>query len=203
MTLCIGKYRREKISDKYLLLFLKNCGMILSAIPLGSAFGSEKSNIQKWQLMKSKNPRNQTISRTFGTPWGIRTPGLLVRRLSQGQIGVISAPICAFYHRSLGGVSIVSVRPCPLFSDSGSKMGQAQFCNRDEQNSIIAKSRHDIYGLSEPYSTICCISLYANRSFAQPYCINKSLSKYLIACSLSQILHFTADHCHTRNSVLL
>ena len=42
MTLCIGKYRREKISDKYLLLFLKNCGIILSAIPLGSAFGSEK-----------------------------------------------------------------------------------------------------------------------------------------------------------------
>ena len=119
------------------------------------------------------------------------------------QIGAISAPICAFCRHSLGGFSIVSVQPCLLFSYSGSKMGQAQFCNRDEQNSIIAKSRHDIYGLSEPYSAICCISLCANRSFAQPYCINKSLSKYLIACSLSQILHFTADHCHTRNSVLL
>ena len=35
-------------------------------LPLGSAFGSEKSNIQKWQLMKNKSPRNQTISRTFG-----------------------------------------------------------------------------------------------------------------------------------------
>ena len=124
MTLCIGKYRREKISDKYLLLFLKNCGMILSAIPLGSAFGSEKSNIQKWQLMKSKNPWNQTISRTFGTPWGIRTPGLLVRRLSQGQIGVISAPNCAICRRSLGGFSVVSVQPCPFSSCSGSKVGQ-------------------------------------------------------------------------------
>ena len=26
----------------------------------------------------------------------------------------ISTPICAFYHRSLGGFSIVSVQPCPL-----------------------------------------------------------------------------------------
>ena len=37
-------------------------------LPLGSAFGSGKSGIQKQQLMKSKSPRNQTISRTFGTP---------------------------------------------------------------------------------------------------------------------------------------
>ena len=35
-------------------------------LPLGSAFGSEKSGIPKWQLMKSKSPQNQTISRTFG-----------------------------------------------------------------------------------------------------------------------------------------
>ena len=37
-------------------------------LPLGSAFGSEKSNTQKTELMKSKSPRNQMISRTFGTP---------------------------------------------------------------------------------------------------------------------------------------
>ena len=37
-------------------------------LPLGSAFGSEKSNTLKTELMKSKSPRNQTISRTFGTP---------------------------------------------------------------------------------------------------------------------------------------
>nr|DAY58914.1 MAG TPA: hypothetical protein [Caudoviricetes sp.] len=35
-------------------------------LPLGSAFGSEKSSIRKWQLIKSKNPRNQMISRIFG-----------------------------------------------------------------------------------------------------------------------------------------
>ena len=51
-------------------------------LPLGSAFGSEKSNIPKWQLMKSKSPRNHTISRTFGTAEGIRTPDLLVRSQS-------------------------------------------------------------------------------------------------------------------------
>ena len=62
-----------------------------------------------------------------------RTPGLLVRRLSHAQIGVISAPICAFYHRSLGGFSIVSVQPCPLFSDSGSKVGQRGFYNYEPQ----------------------------------------------------------------------
>lgn len=30
-------------------------------------------------------------------------------RLSQGQIGVISAPICPFYRRSFDGFSVVSV----------------------------------------------------------------------------------------------
>ncbi len=45
-------------------------------------------------------------------------------RQSQGKIGVISATICAFYHGSLGGSSIVSVQPCPLQSYSGSKVGQ-------------------------------------------------------------------------------
>mgnify|MGYP000234587957 CR=1 FL=1 len=52
----------------------------------------------------------------------------------QGQIGVISAPICAFCRRSLGGFSIVSVQPCPLFSDSGSKVGQTR-CARTHANS--------------------------------------------------------------------
>ena len=40
------------------------------------------------------------------------------------RYGVVSAPICAFYRHSLGGFSIVSIQPCPLFSDSGSKVGQ-------------------------------------------------------------------------------
>ena len=48
----------------------------------------------------------------------------LENRLSHAHIGVISAPMCAFYHHSLGGFSIVSVQPCPLFSRSGSKVGQ-------------------------------------------------------------------------------
>ena len=49
---------------------------------------------------------------------------ILVRRLSQGQIGAVSAPICAICRRSLGGSSIVSVQSCPIFSCSGSKLGQ-------------------------------------------------------------------------------
>ena len=53
-----------------------------------------------------------------------RTYGLRVMRQSHAQIGVISAPICAFCHHSFGGFSIVFVQPCPLFSHSGSKLGQ-------------------------------------------------------------------------------
>ena len=66
-----------------------------------------------------------------------------VRRLSQGQIGVISAPICAFCHHSFGGFSIVSVQSCPVFSDSGSKLGQTR-CTRTHSNSVsssIARRR--------------------------------------------------------------
>ena len=46
--------------------------------------------------------------------------------MSHAQIGVISAPICAFCHRSLGRFSIISAQTCPLQSYSGSKMGQEQ-----------------------------------------------------------------------------
>jgi len=46
-------------------------------------------------------------------------------RQSQAQIGVISAPICAFYHRSLGGSSIVSVQPCPFPFRSGPFWGKS------------------------------------------------------------------------------
>ena len=61
--------------------------------------------------------------------------GLLARRSSHAQIGAVSAPICAVCHRPLGGSSIVSVQPCPLFSDSGSKVGQTR-CARTHSNSV-------------------------------------------------------------------
>ncbi len=41
--------------------------------------------------------------------------GLLAGWLSHAHIGAVSAPMCAFYHRSLGGFSIVSAQTCPLF----------------------------------------------------------------------------------------
>ena len=46
--------------------------------------------------------------------------------MSHAQIGVISAPICAFYRRSFDGFSVVSVHPCPFQFHSGSKLGQEQ-----------------------------------------------------------------------------
>ena len=41
--------------------------------------------------------------------------------------------MCAFYHHSLGGFSIVSVQPCLLQSYSGSKLGQRGFYNYEPQ----------------------------------------------------------------------
>ena len=48
----------------------------------------------------------------------------LENRLSQGQIGVISASICAFCHHSFGGFSIVPIQTCQFQFYSGSKLGQ-------------------------------------------------------------------------------
>ena len=53
----------------------------------------------------------------------------LENRLSHAQIGAVSAPICAFYHHSLGGFSIVSAQPCPFQFHSGSKLGQRRIWN--------------------------------------------------------------------------
>ena len=50
----------------------------------------------------------------------------LENRLSQGQIGVISAPICAFYHCSLGGGPLFPPSP----ARSNSILGQNWVRNR-------------------------------------------------------------------------
>ena len=82
-----------------------------------------------------KSPETDWFQDFSGCGGRTRTYGLRVMRQSQAQIGVISAPICAFYHRSLGGSSIVSVQPCPIFSCSGSKLGQTR-CTRTHSNSV-------------------------------------------------------------------
>ena len=56
--------------------------------------------------------------------------------LSHAQIGAASAPICAFCHHSFGGSSVVSVQACPLFSDSGSKVGQDMRKSETYRNEI-------------------------------------------------------------------
>ena len=66
-----------------------------------------------------------------------RTCDLRVMRQSQGQIGVISVTICAFYHGSLGGSSIVSVQPCPFQFHSGSKLGQDRFTGNFQSRNVI------------------------------------------------------------------
>ena len=101
------------------------CCLMVSAIRSrwGQRLGQKKAAGENNSLCKQKDPKPYG----FGSFWhAVRdsNPGLLVRRLSQAQIGAASAPICAFYRRSLGGFSIVSVQPCPLRFRSGSKLGQ-------------------------------------------------------------------------------
>ena len=50
--------------------------------------------------------------------------GSLETRQSQAQIGAISTPICAFYHHSLDGFSIVPIQTCQFQFYSGLKVGQ-------------------------------------------------------------------------------
>ena len=76
-------------------------------------------------------------------------------RLSQGQIGVISAPICAFYHHSLGGFSIVSVQPCLFFSDSGSKLGQGTTLHKLIEYTLKgAEGKLPAVAVSGPFGTV-------------------------------------------------
>lgn len=89
-----------------------------------------KPNLSKRNFRESIVPyllRNKVVSFP-NQVWSINITYIkLDRRLSQGQIGAVSAPICAFYRHSFGEFSIVSVQSCPIFSCSGSKMGQRKF----------------------------------------------------------------------------
>ena len=76
-------------------------------------------------------------------------------RQSQGKIGVISAPICAFYHHSLGGFSIVSVQPCLFFSDSGSKLGQGTTLHKLIEYTLKgAEGKLPAVAVSGPFGTV-------------------------------------------------
>jgi hypothetical protein len=60
--------------------------------------------------------------------------------LSQAQIEAISAPICAFYRRLLGGSSVVSAQPCPLRFRSGSKVGQNFLAGGFQSGNVVHQS---------------------------------------------------------------
>ena len=103
----------------------------------GQRLGQKKQQVSYWTQKCGKSPdfvRNQDFS---GCGSRTRTCDLRVMRQSQAQIGVISAPICAFCRRSLGGFSIVSVQHYPLFSRSGSKLGQDRFTGNFQSRNVI------------------------------------------------------------------
>ena len=79
-------------------------------LPLGSAFGSGKSNIQKWQLL---------VRREGFEPPAFWSVGCLKAKSESFRLRfVLFAAV-----RSVD-FPFFSVQPCPLFSDSGSKVGQ-------------------------------------------------------------------------------
>ena len=84
-----------------------------------------------------KSPETDWFQDFSGCGGRTRTYGLRVMRQSQAQIGVISAPICAFCRRSLGGFSIVSVQPYPFQFHSGSKLGQDRFTGNFQSRNVI------------------------------------------------------------------
>ena len=98
-----------------------------SLAPVGVSVWVRKKQYQKNGTYEKQKSSKSDDFEDFWYAVRDSSPGLLVRRLSQGHIGAVSAPMCAFYHHSLGGFSIVSVQPCPLFSGSGSKVGQDSF----------------------------------------------------------------------------
>ena len=68
----------------------------------------------------------------------------LENRQSQAQIGVISAPICAFCRHSLGRFFVVSDWACLLFSCSGSKWVRGCNIRRDWRTATLRHSPHDL-----------------------------------------------------------
>ncbi len=68
------------------------------------------------ELIKTKDPKSFRIWDLLARREGFEPPAFWsVKLSSHAQIGAVSAPICAFCHRLLGGFSVVSVQPCPLF----------------------------------------------------------------------------------------
>ena len=79
------------------------------------------------RILGDAHAQAEAIAAKYRSQAAAEDADLLVRRLSHAQIGAVSAPICAFYRRLLGGSSVVSVQPCLLRFRSGSKMGQRKF----------------------------------------------------------------------------
>ena len=61
--------------------------------PIGAAFGSGKSGIQKQQLKKQNSSKSNDFEEFWCAVMDFSPPGLLVHRLSQGQIRAVSVSI--------------------------------------------------------------------------------------------------------------
>ena len=114
MPLCIYKTRFEKTGDK-----------------------TPKSLISQWFRVSVS-----ILVTLDGCGGRTRTCDLRVMRLSQGQNGAVSAAFCTICHHSLGGFSIVSVQPCPLFRILGQKWVRGCNIRRDWRTATLRHSPH-------------------------------------------------------------
>ena len=76
------------------------------------AASADKPEEERYHSMHYKGGIPKGMRYFYGCGDRTRTCDLRVMRQYHAQIGVISAPICAFCHRSFGESSIVSVQPC-------------------------------------------------------------------------------------------
>ena len=81
--------------------------------------GATKSNHQQKYRKRKQSHGNSMNFRGFGTPWGIRTPGLLVRSLSEEAKRMLSSPFggirSGFWHSGMLSVPLSPHRNFPFW----------------------------------------------------------------------------------------
>lgn len=94
--------------------------------PIGAAFGSGKSGIQKLQLKKQNSSKSNDFEEFWCAVMDFFPPGLLVHRLSQGQIRAVS--VSTQFCRSRNGSRRGKARRAYACMAKGFDEAWAHFC---------------------------------------------------------------------------
>ena len=104
-------------------------------LPLGSAFGSEKSSGRKQQLTQTKRLETLRFRVFLARREGFEPPAFWSVGCLKGKSEPFRLRFVLFTTVHSADFSVVSVQPCPLQSYSGSKVGQTR-CARTHSNSV-------------------------------------------------------------------